>query len=89
MTEENFYDLEDKVEELNDVTSGYYPTVEELKKNHVDTHPEQFIPILLYFSEDPFKRNKRVEKDNPDYKELVTFSKKTLYKLNFDKAAEA
>lgn len=87
MTEEEFYNLEDKVDELGDVTSGYYPTVEELKKSHVDIHPEQFIPILLYFSEDPFKRNGRIEKDNPDYRELVTFSKKTLYGLDFEEPA--
>lgn len=81
MSEEEFYHMEDAMENFGDVTAGYYPTVNELKRAHAEEHPEKYIPLLLYFSDDPFKRLGRKEKNDHDYKELVSFAKRLLYKV--------
>lgn len=82
MSEEDFYNLEDKVGTLGNVTDSYYPTVDELKKSGVDRHPDRFVPILMFFSEDPFTRLGLEDADNKDYKDLVGYSRKLLYRVS-------
>lgn len=83
MTVKEFERLNDRIDGINeDVTDGYYPTVSELTASHVDRHPENFIPLLLYFSGDPFGKLEKDEAENEDYKQLVSFSKRLLYSLN-------
>lgn len=82
MKESEFYELLERVERLEDATDGYFPTVEELIANGVEKNPEKFIPLLSYFSTDPFTRNHIEGAETKDYLDTVTFCKKLLYKLD-------
>ena len=78
MKESEFYEILDKVERLNDATDGYYPTVEELKMHGIEESPTKFVPIIAYFSADPFNKQDIECKSSKDYLELVDYCKKLL-----------
>ena len=81
MKERDFYKMCDIVEEFGNVTDNYYPTVEELKKHDVEKNIEKFLPLLTYFSTDPFERHDLEEKFDKEYKDTVRYCKKIMYKL--------
>jgi hypothetical protein len=84
MKEKEFYSLFDKVENLDDPTAGYYPTVDELLENNVEEHMDVYAPLLVYFSNDPFKGSDSAIADDPDYKETVEYAKRVLNEMPLD-----
>lgn len=52
-----------------DITNGYYPTVEELESHA----PERLLPLVTYFSTDPLQLRDR------DYRATVSWCKHYLY----------
>ena len=83
MNEELFYDTLDKMESVDkDITSGYYPSIEDLKEYQVEKDIDLFLPIIAYFASDPFKRI-GIEPDSPNqYSETVSFCKEALARVN-------
>ena len=73
----------DIMDELDDVTEGYFPTVEELSSHNVEENIQEFLPILTYFASDPFKRQGLPDVDNEEYKGTVSYCKRLLYNLDF------
>lgn len=79
MTEQNFYRMLDIAEAFNDVSEGYYPTVEELKAHDVENNIDKFLVILAYFASDPFTKQDIEGKHDEEYLKTVKYSKKLLY----------
>lgn len=81
MKEKDFYELQDKVEKLKDVTDGWFPTVDELKRYGEDNLKTNYIELLSYFASDPFKREQNPDYFSEKYKETVKYCKKLLYNI--------
>ena len=81
---EEFMKLLDIVEEFNEVTNGYFPTVEELKAHKVEEHINEFLPILAYFASNPFERMGIDKKDDARYKETVSYCKRLAYQVEIE-----
>lgn len=71
MKESTFYELEDFVQKLQNVTNGYYPTVATLKAHKVEEKIEKYLPIIMYFASDPLRKEIKEEQ----YKETVKYCK--------------
>ncbi len=72
--EKDFYNICDFAEGIkNDFTNGYYPSVQELINKGVENNIDIYLPILAYFSSNPFKRLGMEEAEDEDYKELVRY----------------
>lgn len=81
MKEEQFYQLLDIWEESpGNITDGYYPTVEELKKCDIENKIEKYANIISYFASDPYK-NTDVDRDDEEYQRTVKCCTKLLYKI--------
>ena len=82
MKETKFYELCDKTGEINEnITGGYFPTVEEMKNMGVDKTPEKYIHIISYFASNPFKRQNNSLRNLRDYEETVRYCKDLLCKI--------
>ncbi len=79
ITEGKFFRILDAVEEIGNVTEGYFPTVEEIMHFKANENIEKNLVILAYYASDPFKRLNLQEKDDPEYKRTVSYCKKLLY----------
>ena len=80
MEEKKFYKLCDKIEELpDDFTKGYYPTVEELENHKVQDNLEEYLPIILYISKNPYK-DKYVENEE-EYQKSVKYCRDLVSKF--------
>ena len=75
MDEEKFYNMCDIVESFNDVTGGYYPTVEELRAHNVEDNMETSLPFITYFASDPLRRAGSSDAEDKDYQETVKYCK--------------
>ncbi|MBP3279323.1 MAG: hypothetical protein J6M44_10250 [Butyrivibrio sp.] len=82
MKESAFYDVIDKMEEIDvDTTKGYYPTIADLEEYKVEQDIDLFLPILAYYASDPFKRM-NIKPDNPnEYKATVKYCKDVLSRI--------
>lgn len=81
MKEEKFLEILENVENLGDITDGSYPTVDEMERHKATDNPEKYLFSLAYFASDPFTRMNLTEKDDPEYKKTVSYSKRALYKI--------
>ncbi len=83
MKESKFYELCDKTGEISEnITGGYFPTVEEMKTMDVEKNPEEYIYIISYFASNPFKRQNNSLRNLRDYEETVRFCKDLLCKID-------
>ena len=82
MKEKDFYRMCEIIEEIGDIVNEYYPTVEELQENHVQERLDKFLPLLAYYSADPFKDT--TISAEPDYQETVKYCKKLLYNIELE-----
>ncbi len=87
MTENEFYGMCDALEDSTNLTDGYYPTVEELKEKGVEEDVERYAPILLYFSSDPFTREKIDGYTTNEYKEMVQYCKELVGRIELTETA--
>ena len=81
MKEAEFYNMCDIVESFNDVTGGYYPTVEELEAHNIGDQTNVYLPLIAYFASDPLKREGKLDAAEPDYQDTVSFCKELLCKV--------
>ena len=80
-----FYELCDKTEEITDnVTGGYFPTVEELQRMITGKSIEKYIYIISYFASNPFKRQNNKFANLKDYEDTVRFCKEYMTKIELD-----
>ena len=63
---------------------NYFPTVEEMKKHNIQGNPEKYMPMIIFFSEDPFKRLgiELSEDEEESYMETVKYAKKLVYEFS-------
>ena len=82
--------FEDRVMEMYDVTENikvtndrYFPTVEEMVEHNVEKNKQKYLPRLVFFSEDPFRRDgiELEEEEQEKYDAMVSYVKKIMYKL--------
>lgn len=82
--------FEDRVMEMYDVTENikvtndrYFPTVEEMVEHNVEKNIQKYLPMLVFFSEDPFRRDgiELEEEEQEKYDAMVSYVKKIMYKL--------
>lgn len=77
MKEEQFYKVCDKVDMLpKDFTEEYYPTVEEIKKYNIRNDIKRYLPIIMYFSTNPYSGTD-IE-DEEEYIKTVAYCKNLL-----------
>lgn len=82
MKEKELYKISEMVEEaMDDLTEGWYPSVEELDDHKVVENPEKYVAILSYFASNPFKRLGLVSAEEEDYKQTVKHCKQLLYRI--------
>ena len=80
MKEEQFYKACDKVDGLpKDFTGGYYPTVEEIKKHNIRNDIKRYLPIIMYFSTNPYSGTDK--EDEEEYIKTVTYCKNLLNEI--------
>lgn len=81
MEESKFYDICDAMEKVEVTTDHYFPTVEEIKEHDVENNLEKYLPMLIFFSEDPFAREgiELDEFEEKEYKEMVSYVKRIIY----------
>lgn len=86
MRENEFYAVLDEIDRMVDekenITEGWFPTVEEFKAYKVEKNLTKYYGILSYFAADPFKTLDNPDKDSEEYRETVNFCKKLLYNVN-------
>lgn len=82
MKEKDFFELQDKVEQLKDLTNGWYPTVEELQKYGENNLKNNFTELLSYFASDPFRREQNPDMFSEKYKDTVKYCRKLLYNID-------
>ncbi len=75
MKASQFYQLCDMIDSLDkEITNMYFPTVNELKNHHVEKDIRKFLPILLFFSNNPFKNSDFIgDEDRESYEEMVKY----------------
>ena len=86
MKEKQFYEICDTMGKLveENITEGYFPTVEELKANRFDKKVEEYLPFLAYFAADPYKKVTMENDEREKYEEMVIYVKKLLLNYKFD-----
>lgn len=86
MKEEKFYDVLDKVEKIKDedVTEGYFPTIEEIESHDVLNNQDLYLPIIAYMAQDPFKDSDNDAKNTVEYKASVKYCKDLLTKFDVE-----
>ena len=88
MTEERFFEMRDILDEADNVTEGYFPTVEELEEEGVASNPEKYAPILIYFALDPLSKFNLKESEDAEYKRTVDYCCDIVSKIEFISSAE-
>lgn len=77
-----FYEVLDFIDKViadkEDITEGWWPTIEELELNKVADNMQKFLPLIAYFSADPWKGLSHADEKDPDYIELVGYCKKLI-----------
>lgn len=83
MEEQIFFDMIDKAESLSDqnLTEGYFPTITELEEHLNKGNQEDMLPIVSYFANDPFTKQKIDGYTTNEYKATVKFCKDYLSKV--------
>lgn len=84
MNEDEFYKMLDIVEQFSDVTSGYYPTVEQLQSHKVEEMGETSLPFLAYYASDPLKKAGLPDADVKEYRDAVAYCKKLLAEVELE-----
>ena len=86
MKEAKFYEMMDIVDRIaeNDVTEGYYPTIDELESHKVMSDLDTYFPIITYFASDPFTPKKIEGYSTNEYKATVKYCKDLLSKIKLD-----
>lgn len=83
LTELEFYKMCEMMEDEENLTNGYYPTVEELTSRNIEENIDEHLPLLTYFASDPFTKFDIDGKDDTEYKEMVRYVNKLLYRIKF------
>ncbi len=82
MTEEKFYEICDKIDEIpNTITDGYFPTVAEMEAHDVKNKIDYYINLLAYYASNPYKEEM---KDNEEYNNTVKYANELLLGMKFD-----
>lgn len=79
--ENYFYSMFESAEKTNILyESGYYPTVTELKKYDVENNVGKYLPMLIFYANDPFNDEERKNEkgSEPKYIEMVKYVNKIL-----------
>ncbi len=85
MKEAKFYEICEKTEDINDnITGGYFPTVDELKTMTENKNPEKYINIISYFASNPFKRQRNSLVNLNDYEDTVRYCKELMTKIELE-----
>lgn len=78
----DFYEICDGAEAIQEnITEGYYPTVEEIDNNISIYGLEDQVPLLAYYASNPFKRMNDPAQDDIEYLDIVKYSKKLLQQI--------
>lgn len=91
MTEDRFNMFLDIADGLSDETDGYFPTVDEMMRHHVEEdikkRNDRYTPILIYLSSDPFSDTYRGRNDGvgEDYRDAVKYARDVLYRYEYSK----
>ena len=85
ITEEQFYAVCDKVDVIDqDITEGYFPTVEELISHNVKEKmqtDQQYLKFIAYYASDPLSRFGYEVAETQEYKEAVKYVRKLLNEM--------
>jgi hypothetical protein len=78
MKESEFYEMLEKIEEVDkSTTAGWYPTVDELREYGITENgiPEPCQYMLAFFSTDPYKDRPMSGKDRKEYSTMVKYAR--------------
>ena len=79
MKESTFYDICEAAELIQeDVTNGYFPTIDEIDDGINTYGIEDQVSLLAYYASNPFKRMNNPLKDDIDYLDVVKYAKERL-----------
>lgn len=76
MKEDKFFEMCDIMEEEAEMAyDKYFPTVDEIKSHNVEQNLEKYLPMLLYFSNDPFEKEgiELDENEQDAYYEMIDY----------------
>ena len=81
ITEDAYDAILEAVEKIDNVTNGYFPTVEDLENHNVNKDIVGNLFVLAYYASNPFQRLSLPEAEDADYKETVKYCRNLLYKF--------
>lgn len=84
MSEIDFFHMCDVMDVVEPLDDKYFPTVEEMNRHNVPNNILDFLPMLIYFSNDPLKDEEMSDERREKYQESVKFIKKLVYNIDLE-----
>ena len=86
VTEKMFYEVFDMMDEIPaSELCGYFPKVSELVKYHVKNDIRRFLPILIFFSNNPYNKEMLDDDDMEEYNKTLDYCRGIVNNLKFSK----
>ena len=73
--------MSEKISLIKGIEDRFFPTVEELKAYNIEQNIEKFLPLLLYFSQNPYSSEMEREANwiRNEYKNTISYVNSILY----------
>ena len=82
ITENDFFYMCDVVDMIPPMEDKYFPRIEELKKHNVEDNLDNFLPMLIYYSNDPLKNTDMDTVTKEEYRKSIKYIKKIIYGID-------